>query len=403
MTVTFYIDAKTSKIFLQVIYLTKKIRISTGQKIDKQFWGTPGNKYRVSSKSLLSNSINTLLINWEVKARDVLIYAQLNDETVDEVQGKLYEALKVQIKEKKNPNNLINFFRTWATVGTATKTNPRRGDLYSFRVCWDFVKKNYNENIEFKDIDYNFYSNYVIYLKNDKGLRLNTVGTHIKNLKAVMSEAYKRGVHSNTAFMQFKKIEETVDNVYLTQEELDLLYNCDLDTTRAAYRDIFLIGCYTCMRYSDYSRLSKEWIRGNDTDGWFLEYTEQKTLNRNVIPMHARVLEIMKKYDYTLPVITQEQLNKNIKRICAMAGINTIITTTKIIADKKIIEKKIKCEMVTTHTARRTGVSNLIRLNCPLNLIMAMSGHKSMRSFAKYDKVESEKKAINLKEWTNKL
>lgn len=61
-------------------------------------------------------------------------------------------------------------------------------------------------------------------------------------------------------------------------------------------RDLFLVGCWTGLRFSDFSRIAPENIKGD-----FIEIETQKTAEPVVIPIHTTVKQIMKKYKGKYP------------------------------------------------------------------------------------------------------
>ncbi|MEG1289515.1 MAG: site-specific integrase [Bacteroidales bacterium] len=344
MAVSFYIDKPAnglSTIFLQIFYLKNRIRITTGQKIDSKFWGTSSSKYRVSNKCILSGSINNLLSNWENKSLSVLASAKINNYSLDDFKDKLYESLDLSIKKAISQHEtFLPFFNKWAYCGTPSKLNPHRGDTYSYRLIVEFTKYYCNEDITFNSIDYNYYNNLMAYLRDVKKLRPNSIATHVKNIRAVMNEAYKRGLHSNMDYLRFKKITEQVDSVYLTAHELENIKTIDLIGRLSISRDLFLIGCYTCMRYSDYSRITPDWMKEKENGKYEIVYTEQKTQNRNIVPAHPVLVEILRKYSFNSPKIALQHLNADIKEICKRAGIVDKITITRSQGCDKITEIK---------------------------------------------------------------
>ena len=56
-----------------------------------------------------------------------------------------------------------------------------------------------------------------------------------------------------------KKIEEgdKAIEIYFTEAELQALYDMSLTGRQDEVRDIFLVGCYTCQRVSDYNDITK--------------------------------------------------------------------------------------------------------------------------------------------------
>ena len=63
----------------------------------------------------------------------------------------------------------------------------------------------------------------------------------------------------------------------------------------------------------------------------------------------------------------------------------------------------MKWEKVTTHTARRSFCTNMYLIGVPIPTIMAISGHKTEKSFRMYIKASREEHAqIMKKVWDKK-
>lgn len=130
-----------------------------------------------------------------------------------------------------------------------------------------------------------------------------------------MNEATERGLNTNLSFKgkRFVTVRENSDSVYLSEgeikeiEKLDLSKNKRLETVR----DLFLIGCYTGLRYSDYSILKPEQIKEG-----FIETTQIKTGDTIVIPVHTTVKRIIDQYNGELPrSITNQKTNQFLKEL----------------------------------------------------------------------------------------
>ena len=105
-----------------------------------------------------------------------------------------------------------------------------------------------------------------------------------------MNEATERGLNINLEFRnkRFKTIREESDKVYLSIEELKKIE--DLDFTKNPKldeaRDWFLTGCYTGLRFSDFSQISPENINSTQT---VLEVRTVKTGQKVSIPLHKQL------------------------------------------------------------------------------------------------------------------
>jgi integrase len=113
-----------------------------------------------------------------------------------------------------------------------------------------------------------------------------------------MNEAVDRTLTQNLQFKnrRFKTVEEPTESICLTEKELKRLYELDLqDNPRLEkVRDLFIIGCYTGLRFSDLSQLTKANI---NKSGSVVKVNTQKTGEVVMIPLKSQVKEILLKYE----------------------------------------------------------------------------------------------------------
>jgi hypothetical protein len=105
---------------------------------------------------------------------------------------------------------------------------------------------------------------------------------------------------------------------------------------------------------------------------------------------------ILKKYNYNLPLTHEQKINKYIKTVVEMAEINDMVQYEENRGGLKIKKNVAKCDLIKTHTARRSGCTNMYLAGIPVIDIMKVSGHKTEREFLKYVKVTKEQTAVNL-------
>lgn len=263
--------------------------------------------------------------------------------------------------------------------------------------------------LSFDDMDMAFYDGFISYLT-DKGYRTNTVGSHIKNLKAVLHSARIEGFHDSRIYEEWKKPQSDIDAIALTSEELDALKQLDLSGLHPSYqkvRDLFLVGVYSCQRVSDFNDASKmnavtPYMDSKGNQRHYLALTQKKTDARVIIPLTREMEEIYQRYDFNLPYVPEQKINKYIKVLCKMAGINEMITIVHKIGagTTEIKETKEKWELVSSHTARRTGCT-LLYLSAKDGKIREddireLSGHKSTTMLKKYIKANELDKVRKL-------
>lgn len=241
---------------------------------------------------------------------------------------------------------------------------------------------------DWNDVDSAFYLR-LLEKMNARGYSRNYISATIAKLHAVMASAYKLKYHRNTDFQQFKVAPEYTETIYLTQDEIDRIITLPLSNPRECRaRDLFVVGIYTAARFSDYSRLSRDNLRGG-----FICFTQQKTSESVIIPASPKILDIMEKYGGRVPYLHHTTFNKLVKVICRKAGIDSPVQISKSKGYGHIIETKEKWELVTAHTARRTGATLLYMSGIPVHQCMLITGHKSESSFRRYIRITKEENA----------
>lgn len=258
--------------------------------------------------------------------------------------------------------------------------------------------------IDFGDIDMKFYYEYTAYLKS-KNYSVNSIGKCIKELKTMLRSAESEGYNVNPRYKdkKFKGVRIDVDSIYLTKDDLDKIMKADISMYGVGHqqaRDIFMVGVWTAQRVSDYNYISKENIKRhsitkiiNDKsvckEFMTVEIRQRKTGCKVSIPISSELNEILKRYDYELPHLEEQVINRYMKDICKLAGLNELIEiqSTKGGILKK--EFKHKWELVHTHTARRTGATLMYLAGMDYYDIMRITGHTSPTMLKKYIKVDS--------------
>ena len=296
--------------------------------------------------------------------------------------------------------------------------------LTQFRNFCKWSKKEY----DFDDIDMQFYYDFTAYLKKElkdrkgnvikKAYNVNSVGKCIKELKVVMYTAESEGHHKNDVWKdkRFKGTRIDVDSIYLTKDDLAAIQAADLskyDKGHEWARDIFMVGVWTAQRVSDYNNISKDQIETH-TKRWiedvpdpehpgqtkpeirtreimFINIRQQKTGAKVSIPVSTELKAILEKYDFQLPHLEDQVINRYLKDICKCAGLTEDVEIVETTGGNPVRVRKPKYELVHTHTARRTGATLMYLSGMDVYDIIKITGHTSpvmLRKYIKADKLE---------------
>jgi integrase len=313
------------------------------------------------------------------------------------LQGKAEQPLQ---KEKID----LDFFFQFANYVNSKKKKVTPGMMKVYNnimvVLMDFQKYRKKE-ITFDEIDFNFYEELVDYLLFEhvqrrrkellKGLKLSSAGKVIKQLRIFLRNRIRRKIISPINLDDFKILDEESDAIYLSELEVSKIYHTDLSKYPHLdkYRNLLVFGCLTGLRFSDFSTVKCEDVRGKR-----LYKKQEKSDHWVVIPLREIAYRIFVfSFNKQIPEITNSDFNYYIKEVGKHAGINESITFSYKKGNKVIAETKQKYQWITSHTCRRSFCTNEFLAGTPVELIMKISGHKSLRDFYKYIRITPEQAA----------
>lgn len=247
--------------------------------------------------------------------------------------------------------------------------------------------------INFEDIDLDFYTSFREYCVVKHGKTPGYFGTLIKCIKTTMNDAHEYGFHISKKHesRNFIKESSTADTIFLDGDKLDKLFHLDLSSNSKLNktRDLFLIGAYSGLRFSDFST-----IKTQDIDGDFIRIKTVKTGERVTIPITKNLRSILDKYNSKIPKpISNQKFNLYLKELGDYAEFRETVNITKYINGKECIVGIPFWQLMSSHTARRSFATNMFKLGIPTILIMAITGHTTEKAFLTYIKMNNDDKA----------
>jgi integrase len=276
----------------------------------------------------------------------------------------------------------------------------------SMRLHFQAFEKHRGKAIQFESLDFQFYEDLIDFLthhytlprKKDKavGLRVNTIGKTIHQFRVFIKDRVKRRIIPAIDLSDYKVPTEETDAVYLAPDEIGQIYTLDLterpELTPA--RNLFVLGCLTGLRFSDFSNLKPE-----DLQQDMLHKKQEKSVHWVVIPLRKEAKAIFtEEFKNDIPRICNSEFNQKIKEIGKLAGIERPIKFSYRKANRMIDVKKPKYSWITSHTARRSFCTNEFLAGTPVYLIMKISGHKREKDFYRYIRVDPQEAALKVKE-----
>jgi hypothetical protein len=393
-----------------------RLRGATQYAILPKYWNIESQEVRnmaeVSQKRADINKWLRKFKKWSEDEIDALKKVHLSND-------KLKEALKysIDIKLEKviiKEKEVLTFYTFVEKFAEQSKGRiiEKTGKPISIRTIQDYnttlehIRTFENEEdykITFDTITLDFYYAFKDYLENEvNNYGLNTIGKYIKILKVFMNEATEQGLTTNFTYKSkyFVKPSERSEQIYLNETELESIIKLDLseNETLDQARDLFIISSYTGLRYSDFSRLTKENIHIHKEVKVFRLYQE-KTDGYLSIPVHPFVEKILKKRSGNPPnKMPSQKINDFLEIIGGKAKINEILTIKKTKGGKQETKMISKYKMIKNHTGRRSFCTNAYLSGMNTLDIMAISGHNSEKTFLNYIKVSKDERAVKIAE-----
>ncbi|MGV0978708.1 tyrosine-type recombinase/integrase [Empedobacter falsenii] len=377
-------------IYLVIRWDGLQMKISTKQKINPKFW----NKERLKVKEVVSEN-NHQLINKELVEIEKVAYAMFKSFTETFKRKPNTEELKNLIEQEYFQNNpmfkkvdqktILDYFDDYietiksTTAHTTVQKYKQAKD--NFSAFQKHKKRLYNTEM----IDLKFRNEYVEYLIEYKKYAPTTVYRKMKFLRTVLYFIENLGIKVNPFLhnSRFLTKDIEVDNIALSENEIDEIERLDLSDNKRLeqVRDLFLVACYTGQRFSDLNKINQS----NIIDDEYIAIRQQKTNEQLTLPLLKVVKTILVKYSYRLPKISNVKFNEYIKEVAKLCE-----TLNK---QYNGDNKKVRWQMISSHTARRTFVTLNYGKGVDLDTLKLGTGHKQTKTLQTYIKMNDKQKA----------
>jgi integrase len=395
----FFLDKPKSEslthIFLLFTCNDKLLKFSTQEKIKPLDWDFENQRAFANKKvNTELNRLYSICEQYQESCRK-LFKPILKEELKSELSQKTHR------EEKTKEILLSEAINTLISEAKSGKLLTKKGKKYVLESLrsWGSTQKQlqeFNSDLTFNNITLETYFDFIDFC-NKKNFSLNYTGKLIKDWKTFMEHALIKKWHKNTIYKhpQFKKLQEEVGHIYLTEKEIEKIKNVDLSEYGKIFqiiRDRFVINLYTGLRISDMKTFTEKNIQNDN-----IIHINKKTGKKVVIPLHPIVKGIMFKYKNKLPYQYNDiMVNDYIKKIAKKAGLIDTVRYNKTIGGitKEFIAKK--WQLITTHTCRRSFTTNLLKYADAID-VMPVTG-MSLKTLQLYNKRTAEENAEMLKE-----
>lgn len=378
-----------------------RIRKNVGVSTKEIYW--TGSRVKPNLKKEEDNNyqfINDELQKIESKISDIFFFFRANK--IPFSKETFLEHYESEGKRTISEIDFFECFEEYLTLGTLSKAyntikaqTTAKGYLESFQNETGF-------KISFNNIDDHFFEELMKYSFFTKKIKNNYFSKIVAILKSFLNWSTEKGYNKNREYEKFKSKSHDVDIIYLTFDELLRLHNHDFGNSRLNHaKDFYCLGCFTGLRFSDLSQLKSANITENH-----ISISIQKTQTQNhIIKLNNFSKEILDKYKGTiyepLPNISIQKFNDYIKECCEIVEINQPVTITSYVGTKKLQNTFPKYQLITSHTARKTFITNSLLLGMEPKAIKQIANIKKDEVLNKYMKITEEYTDMQMDKWNN--
>ncbi|PKP29874.1 MAG: hypothetical protein CVT99_15485 [Bacteroidetes bacterium HGW-Bacteroidetes-16] len=406
----FYLDAKDndqpSPIFLKYSFAPgQRLSYYTGERIESTKWSieTQRVKRNVTGATEINDILKALSDACEKEVRENrLSQTTLTKEALKAV---LDNVINKESNEKTIFDLMTEFIesetklKSW-TKGTITKLNTIKTQLQAFESSNRKTQPTYK--ISLKQINEQFFEDLVEYWQIEYDLRNSTIQKNIEILRWFFNWTVKKGYGSD----KFKKVEIDLKQskhkvIYLELDEIRQINEADIPDEKqylTRTKDIFVFQCLTGLRFSDLYNLKASNVHED-----YISVNTIKTGEPIEIELNDTTKDIIKKYkqhqDATgnaLPVPQNQVYNRFLKELAEIAKINESITLVYYQGATRIEKTYKKWQLISSHTARRSFITNGLALGIGSEVIRSWTGHQSERSFKGYYEIVKKRKRTDM-------
>lgn len=358
-------------IILRVSINSKRAEFNTKEKIEPKDWINGNHIEKWSKKPVLNKSLFSIY----KRAKEYYSRFEENEveftsqDIVDLLQGKRNSSKK-SLLEAFDYHNERMFLKVPKDYAISTYTRYLTTKYHIQK----FMKETYNkDDISLNDLNFEFISDFELYMTTKRNCCHNTAIKYIKNVKKITNLAINLKWLNKDPFSAFECIIDPVETKFLTDEEVKIMKEKKISIKRLdVVRDNYLFCCYTGLSFIDLVKLSKNQISIVNGTDYMLIYFRNKTEERAPVPLDSDALEIIKKYEQhpdvestnrVLPIISSQKNNAYLKEISTICGLD---------------------EKLNWHSSRHTFATSLLTRGASYEVVAKMMGHRNLNETKKY-------------------
>lgn len=311
-----------SKVAVRITIGGEAVEFNTHLSVSAHLWNPIGRLNGKTKEAIKANDV-LFKIRSDINVHYIAIYEKHGYVTPEKLRD-AYLGIEIQ------RNTLLSLYRIKVEqkknlVGKTIQSTTLAKYLATRKRISDFIKYQYNEeDLPVKDVDFQFVTDYEVYLRSVCNCGHNSCIKHLRYLKQIISIALKNRYITNDPFDDYKLGYKPVNKEFLIESEIKKLMNKKFSVKRLEeVRDVFLFQIFTGLAYIDAANLTKDNIFEDGLSQKWIRLIRQKSSVQANIPLLDVPLSILEKYSglengKLLPIHTNQKMNEYLKETAAI-------------------------------------------------------------------------------------
>lgn len=377
-----------ARLFLKIFHNGSTIRITTSHTVSVRRWMVKEQKCGSARKTTpQENLINDHLDAFKARAEEFFLKSLTSGRipTKEEIELAILEKKEEPQAATTPTHSFEDLFKQFYNSPSLSSHQKRRASTTRAYKPVLTKLKAYSEHkpdftLCFESFDKNFFYEFTSYLE-DEGLENNTIGSYFKRIKAFLSWALEQGHHSSTYYLRYKVLKEEKTVIFLNKQELYKLINFDLSKSKrlTETRDLFVLQCSTGLRVSDIMVLDQKHIIDDA-----IHIRSLKTNGKLIIPLNQYSRTILQRYPEGLPKKSSQKYNDYLKELAELVELERMVEKQKITGNTVESSFMPLAEIISSHTGRRTFITQSLERGVPPHIVMSYTGHKDLKTMYRY-------------------
>lgn len=345
--------SKTTKgtVQIEILFERKRKWISTGVRLYSDQW---------SEKNKVKNTVQSIDLNERLDAQIQNINEFINS-LIKNKEPFNFEKLEHFLKYSQQKESFLDFIKR----RVSERTDLRKGTLNTHATLINSLEE-FGRIVYFSDIttaNIMYYDDFL----HKKYNKQTTVHGYHKRLKRYINEAIKYELLKDNPYNRLKFDRGKSEGIkYLTMDQIKQIQNLEITSESISkVRDLFVFQCFTGLSYADLSKFDFSGVIKKGSK-FFIRDIRIKTEEEYFLMLLKPAMEILRKYDFKLPIISNYQYNLRLKVVQEIARIK---------------------QSLHSHMARHSFAVMALNMGVSIENLAKMMGHTDIKTTQIYAKV----------------